>query len=60
MEQKKIFAAVTVTEGAIKGGVPIFYAKDDEQKAKIASTLANINDGMVHELDNGVMIIVQH
>ncbi|MBO8137219.1 MAG: hypothetical protein H0Z40_03665 [Desulfotomaculum sp.] len=60
MSKKRIFAAVTSNRETVNGGVPIFYADNEKQKSKIAATLANIADGMVHELDNGVMIIVEH
>ncbi|MBM7854635.1 hypothetical protein JOC37_001013 [Desulfohalotomaculum tongense] len=60
MTKKRIFAAVATDKETVNGGVPIFYAQDDEQRDKMAGTLANIADGMVHELENGVMIIVEH
>ncbi|WP_051688231.1 capping complex subunit for YIEGIA [Desulfofalx alkaliphila] len=60
MIEKAIFAAVTTDKSKVLGGVPIFCASDEEELEAMAGTLANIADGMVHQLENKVMIIVRH
>ena len=42
------------------GGVPVFYTKDEEETEDISMILARINLGMVHDLDNGVKVIIRH
>lgn len=61
MEIKNIIlAAVTINRNNVGGAVPIFYAQDEEEMQKLAGSLANIVDGMVHELVNGTLIVVKH
>lgn len=56
-----LLAIVTSKRDAVGGGgTPIFYAKDEEEQARLALYLARIVDGMVHDLGNGVYIIVKH
>lgn len=55
-----IVAAVTLNEKAAGGGLPIFYAKNEEEQIKVSRVLANIVKGMVHDLENGTFIIVRH
>lgn len=55
-----IIAIVTSDRELVGGGAPIFYAKDEEEKKKIAANIGRITFGMVHELENGVLIIVKH
>ncbi|QXM05837.1 capping complex subunit for YIEGIA [Crassaminicella indica] len=40
--------------------VPVFYAKTEEQKEKIALLVSKITMGMVHDLENGSYVIVKH
>lgn len=42
------------------GGAPIFYAADKEEQEKVAVTLARITEGVIHDLENGVFILVKH
>lgn len=44
----------------IDGGVPIFYTENDEQLEEISVLLARITLGMVHDLGNGVKVIIKH
>ncbi|MDN5331617.1 MAG: hypothetical protein PWP45_842 [Tepidanaerobacteraceae bacterium] len=55
-----ILAIVTVDGTQPASGVPVFYAKDEEERNKIASHLARILSGMVHDLENGTYVIVKH
>lgn len=56
-----IIAVVTTNPEKISsGGVPVFYAKDEEERKKVALYIAKTTLGMVHDLDNGCYIIVRH
>ncbi len=57
--RKLILAAVTTGEGEVSG-VPVFHAKDDEQKEFIATTLSRVLEAVAHDLGNGVYILVRH
>ncbi|GAB4265483.1 MAG: hypothetical protein Kow00111_16680 [Thermincola ferriacetica] len=45
---------------AVGGDIPIFFASDQEELSRIASTLAQVLKAMVHDMGNGVYIIVRH
>lgn len=53
-------AVVTIDDTYVGGDVPIFFAKTPEEQARIAQTLARVLRSMVHDLGNGVYIIVKH
>lgn len=57
---KYILAMVTRKKDLVGGGMPIFYVSSQEEQDKIALTLARITEGVVHDLENGVYIIVKH
>lgn len=57
---ESILAAVTLDESKITGDVPIFYAQSEEEREKIANLLSRILKAMVHDLENGVYILVRH
>lgn len=40
--------------------VPVFYAKDQEEKELITTALSRILEAVAHELGNGVYILVKH
>ncbi len=42
------------------GGAPIFYVSSPEEKERLARYISRITQGMVHDLTNGVYIIVRH
>ncbi len=42
------------------GGAPVFVARDKEEQDRIATYLARITAGVVHDLENGVYILVKH
>lgn len=41
-------------------GAPVFYADSQAEQDKIATYLARITSGVVHDLENGIFIIVRH
>lgn len=57
-----ILAIVTTEENREKvgGGTPIFLAKDEEELDHLSMLLARLTLGMVHDLDNGMKIIIRH
>jgi hypothetical protein len=58
---KVILAVIALERDQVEGGgTPVFYAKDKEQQEKMATTLSRITEGVVHELDNGLKILVKH
>ncbi len=58
----EILAVVTLKENAVKvaGGAPIFLVEDEKELKEITMLLARITLGMVHDLKNGVYILVRH
>jgi hypothetical protein len=42
------------------GGTVVFYARDREEQEKMATTLSRITEGVVHQLENGLKILVKH
>jgi hypothetical protein len=42
------------------GGTVVFYAQSEEEQEKMATTLSRITEGVVHELENGLKILVKH
>lgn len=55
-----IVAVVTTAKDKVGGGAPIFYATSKEEMDKLALYLAKMTKGMVHDLENGVYVIVRH
>jgi hypothetical protein len=55
-----ILAAITTRKDTVAGGVPIFYVENEKEMQEMAASMANILDGMAHELINGTLIIVKH
>lgn len=55
-----ILAAVTLDRKLVDGAVPIFLAKDEEEREKLATFISRSLDAMVHDLENGCYIIVRH
>lgn len=56
---KVIMAAVT-TAGENVSGVPVFYAKNQEEQEWIAKTLSRVLEAIAHDLGNGTYILVRH
>lgn len=57
---KIILAAITIDPSKVGGGVPIFYAASAEEQEKISTYLARITEGVIHDLENGVYVLVKH
>lgn len=56
---KMIMAAVTCEEQKIHG-VPVFYAKDEDEQQRMATVLSRVMEAVAHDMGNGVFIIVKH
>lgn len=59
-ENKRILAVVTLNMDQVAGGAPIFFARSEEERERIAMYIAKILDAMVHDLENGTYLIVRH
>lgn len=58
---KRIMGVITQDPSLVLGGAPtVFYAKDRIEQDRIATYLARITEGVVHDLENGVYIVVKH
>jgi len=57
--EKTILAVITTQRERVGGGVPIFYVKPEEVQ-RIGAHLEAILDAMVHELQEGLYIVVKH
>ena len=55
-----ILAIVTADPEKVRGSGPLFVASNPEEQQKISLPLARILGGIVHDLENGVYIIVKH
>ncbi|WP_418790147.1 capping complex subunit for YIEGIA [Phosphitispora sp. TUW77] len=60
MRDEQLMAVVTLNKDVVGGDVPIFFAENEEQQSNIATTLAKVLKGMVHDIGNGAYIIVRH
>jgi hypothetical protein len=49
-----------VKEKFMGGGVPIFIVENKEEQERLALLLSRILKGMVHDLENGIYIIIRH
>ncbi|MGI6097397.1 MAG: capping complex subunit for YIEGIA [Dethiobacteria bacterium] len=58
--RKEILAAITINPELVGGGIPIFIAQDRAEQDKIATYLARITEGVVHDLENGVYVLARH
>ncbi len=58
---KVILAIIAIERNSVtSGSVPIFYAKDEAEQEKIAIVLSRVTEGVIHELENGVKILIKH
>jgi hypothetical protein len=57
-----ILAIITINREAVLegGGTPVFYALNKEEQERLSLVLSKILKGMIHDLENGVYLIVQH
>lgn len=60
MAKEELMAVVTTNKEAIGGDIPIFFATSSEEQQRVASTLSQVLKAMVHDMGNGVYIIVKH
>jgi hypothetical protein len=58
--EKYILAAVTTSPERVPSGAAVFHCKTEEELQKICANLEAILDGIAHELDPGLFIIVKH
>jgi hypothetical protein len=59
--EKFILAIVALDAEKVGGcGTPIFFAANKDEQDKIATYLARITEGVVHDLENGTYIVVKH
>ncbi|HWJ02079.1 MAG TPA: hypothetical protein VNU93_00285 [Verrucomicrobiae bacterium] len=58
--QDSILAVITTKADNVAANVPVFYAADKDEQEKVALLLSRILNAMVHDLENGVYIIVKH
>jgi cell wall assembly regulator SMI1 len=57
----KIVAVVTVNpEHVSGGGAPIFIARDQEEREKVAFSLEKMMDASAHDLVNGAIVLIDH
>jgi hypothetical protein len=55
----QVFCVVTTDPGRVlAGGAPVFVAQDEEEQARIAMWLSRITNATVHDLHNGVFVLV--
>ncbi|MFW5992168.1 MAG: capping complex subunit for YIEGIA [Halanaerobiaceae bacterium] len=58
-----IIAIVALTECRDRiggGGAPVFYVNDSDKLDEVSMLIARVALGMVHEIDDGVKIIIKH
>ncbi|MEL3974215.1 hypothetical protein AAEO50_18165 [Rossellomorea oryzaecorticis] len=58
--QKFILAAATTSPERVPSGTAVFHCKSEEELQRICANLEAILDGIAHELDPGLFIIVKH
>ncbi|MDK2800670.1 MAG: hypothetical protein PWP27_715 [Clostridiales bacterium] len=59
--ENTITAIVTHDREKVQSGfAPIFYSNNEEESEKLALFIAKITLGMVHNLENGVYVVVKH
>ena len=56
----KIMAVITSNREAVAGGAPIFITSGQEEQKELAFRLEKILDCSVHDLQNGMYIVVDH
>jgi hypothetical protein len=61
---KIVLASVVLPEAKdliLSGGTgPIFIARDSDEQQRIAMYISRICEGVIHDLENGILIIVRH
>lgn len=61
---KVILASVVMEDSAdkiVSGGTgPVYLARGEKEQQRIAMYLSRITEGVIHDLENGILIIVSH
>lgn len=62
MSQGDIIVAVVTTdkERVLYSGAPVFYSKTKEEMERTALLLSKVTMGMIHDIENGCLVIVKH
>jgi len=65
MEVNKIIIATVVLpeskDRVLAGGTgAVYLARDPEEQQRISMYLSRISEGVIHDLENGVLLIVKH
>lgn len=56
-----ILAIITIDKEKVgESSVPTFFCTDEDEREHTARLISKITGGMVHDLENGVYIIVKH
>ncbi|MTI47766.1 capping complex subunit for YIEGIA [Sporosalibacterium faouarense] len=59
--KEDILAIITTNKELVSSGTtPIFYARDEDEKERVALLISKVTMGMVHDLENGSYVIVKH
>lgn len=56
----KMVLAAVAADGKNVSGIPVFYAEDEKERARIATILSRVLEAVAHDLGNGVLVIVKH
>jgi hypothetical protein len=59
-EEEHILAAIALDHNKVRGECPIFPVTSAEEQQRTSLLLARVLGGSVHDLENGVYIIVKH
>ncbi|WP_034682018.1 capping complex subunit for YIEGIA [Caldalkalibacillus mannanilyticus] len=59
-EEKSILAIITTSAEKVAGGAPIFVCQSVDEIQEKAFLLENILDGMAHEVDPSLYVVVRH
>lgn len=57
--QKVVLCAIADTRDKVSG-VPAFIVENEPLRQSVATYLARILQGVVHDLGNGVLVVVKH
>ncbi|MBS3899017.1 MAG: hypothetical protein KGZ54_09920 [Dethiobacter sp.] len=57
---RKVIMAAVAIDGKKVSGVPVFSAQNEEEQANIATILSRVLEAVVHDMGNGVYIVVRH
>lgn len=58
--KENIVALVSLNKNVSSATAPIFFVDSEEKQEETALLIAKITMGMVHDLRNGVYVVVRH